>query len=276
MGDSAEIGIETSETTDRNHALTPGRSQEIDRITPTLRPADKPIGFHRWSDLIFLHWRLPAEQIRPLLPERLTLDTFDGFAWVGLVPFKMRNIRPWWSCPVPGISNFYETNVRTYVHLDGRDPGVWFFSLDASSTLAVKVARWRWKLAYYKAAMQSSFRGNRLYYESHRSRIDSSQGSSKVEVNLPDIDPETTLHPAEPGTLEHFLVERYYLYSHDPDTNRMWKGQVHHKPYRFCPVELIKCDQSLLAAGGIDVQEEPINAFYSPGVDVDIHPLRLC
>jgi len=81
-------------------------------------------------------------------PERLTVDTYDGSAWVGIVAFHMDGVRPWWSPPFPGVSSFHETNVRTYVHLDGKHPGIWFFTLDASSSLAVRLARWRWHLAY--------------------------------------------------------------------------------------------------------------------------------
>ena len=125
----------------------------IDRIAPTHRPDGKPIGYQTWRDLLFLHWRVPVEEIQALLPAELTVDTFEGEAWVGIVPFKMRNIRPRWSPAIPGISNFYETNVRTYVHQQGKNPGVWFFSLDASSNLAVKIARWKWNLNYFKALM---------------------------------------------------------------------------------------------------------------------------
>ena len=132
-----------------------------DRLTPTMRPAGSAIGYHRWTDLLFVHWRFPAEIVRPLLPPELTLDTWEGDAWVGLVPFYMSRVRPWWSPPVPGVSYFCETNVRTYVHFRGRDPGVWFLSLDASNSLAVRVARWRWHLPYFRAHMGLARTGRR-------------------------------------------------------------------------------------------------------------------
>ncbi|HSG72953.1 MAG TPA: DUF2071 domain-containing protein, partial [Planctomycetaceae bacterium] len=155
MDESLELRTRTSEKTDRPGSVALRALAEIDRISPIIRPDEKLIGYHTWLDLLFLHWRVPADEIQALLPPELTVDTFEGDAWVGLVPFKMRKIRPWWSPPVPGISNFYETNVRTYVHHRGKDPGVWFFSLDASSSLAVSVARWRWNLNYFKATMHS-------------------------------------------------------------------------------------------------------------------------
>src|SRR5262245_7056955 len=114
--------------------------QTSDRIAATTRPTERPIGYHRWTNLLFLHWPIDVASLTHLIPSRLSVDTFDGTAWVGLVPFQLCGVRPWWSPPVPGVSSFIETNVRTYVHLDGCAPGVWFFSLDASSSLAVRLA----------------------------------------------------------------------------------------------------------------------------------------
>ena len=104
-------------------------------------PQARPVGYHHWSDLLFLHWRVPAEMLQPLLPRGLTVDTWDGSAWVGLVAFHISRLRPWWSPVLPWISTFPETNIRTYVHREGRDPAVWFFSLDAARWLAVQAAR---------------------------------------------------------------------------------------------------------------------------------------
>ena len=103
---------------------------------PLQRPDDRPAGFQRWRTLVFLHWEVPAAAVAALLPEGLAVDTFEGRAYVGVVPFTMRDVSPWWSPSVPGVSNFHELNVRTYVHAGGR-PGVWFFSLDAASSIAV-------------------------------------------------------------------------------------------------------------------------------------------
>ena len=112
----------------------------IDRIAPTRRPEGRVAQRQSWLDLTFLHWRIPVAALRPLLPAALEIDTYEGDAFIGVVPFTMTGVRPLWAPPVPGISNFHETNVRTYVHLEGRDPGVWFFSLDAASRVAVTIA----------------------------------------------------------------------------------------------------------------------------------------
>ena len=126
----------------------------IDRIAPTRRPPGRTVMRQQWRDLLFLHWPVPVEQLRPLIPAELAIDTYEGQAYIGLVPFTMRNVRPTWSPPVPPLSHFHEINVRTYVHRQGRDPGVWFFSLDAANPIAVKIARLWFKLPYFYARMR--------------------------------------------------------------------------------------------------------------------------
>src|SRR6476646_1279096 len=104
-----------------------------------------------WHHLLFLHWEIPPQELQALVPPELTIDTFDGIAYVGLVPFTLTGVRPVGVPPLPWVSSFHEINVRTYVHREGRDPGVWFFSLDASSALAVAAARAAYKLPYFNA-----------------------------------------------------------------------------------------------------------------------------
>ena len=118
-------------------------AREIDRITPTLRPSGLVVGHQRWRDLLFLHWPIPVAILRPLIPRQLEIDTYDGVAYIGLVPFWMTGVRPNWA-PAQSAFSFLETNVRTYVYSEGcngRDPGVYFFSLEAASAIAVAVAR---------------------------------------------------------------------------------------------------------------------------------------
>ena len=129
------------------------RLAAIDRISPTREPDRWPVMRQSWRELLFLHWPIRPDQLRPLVPPQLDLDLFEGTAYVGLVPFTMTGVRPVGLPPVRGISNFHETNVRTYVHRDGRDPGVWFFSLDAANRLAVYLARTFFHLPYYHARM---------------------------------------------------------------------------------------------------------------------------
>lgn len=113
----------------------------IDRMTPTMRPRGRVVMHQKWRDLLFLHWPISPALLRPLIPSRLDLDLFEGNAYVSLVAFRMMGVRPVGLPAVPRLSKFHETNVRTYVHFHGREPGVWFFSLDAANILAVKIAR---------------------------------------------------------------------------------------------------------------------------------------
>ena len=144
---------------------------EIDRTSPTGRPPGAAALRQSWLELLFLHWAVPVEVLRPLVPRRLEIDTYEGRAYVGLVPFTMTGVRPVWSPAIPGLADFHEVNVRTYVHLDGREPGVWFLSLDASSRVAVLVARATYHLPYRFARM-SLTRGpeEEVHYSSERQR----------------------------------------------------------------------------------------------------------
>lgn len=247
---------------------------ELDRLAPTHRPAELAIGYQRWRDLLFVHWRLPADEIGRLLPPGLSLDTWEGDAWVGLVPFRMSGVRPWWS---PWGFAFAETNVRTYVHREGRGPGVWFFSLDAASSLAVRIARRRWGLNYFRAAMSVERRGDRVEYRSRRLWPGRSGASLAIDAEIGPPLPAQRLSNAAPGkaglgTLEHFLAERYLLYA--VRRGRLLRGQVHHTPYPLRVARATSCDESLLAANGIRVESPPCHAMFSEGVDVEIFPLR--
>ncbi len=185
-------------------------------------------------------------------------------------------VRARWCPPIPAVSWFCETNVRTYVHRDGRDPGVWFFSLDAANSLAVRVARAWWRLNYQRAAMSLRRTGDRVRYESRRlwpgepgagCRIDATLGEP-VASSSDDI-PRGS---AAPGTLEHFLAERYYLYTLDRQA-RLLRGQVHHVPYPLRSASLTKCEDSLLRAAGVAVDGPPDHVLFSEGVQVEIFPL---
>src|SRR5262245_15329271 len=125
----------------------------IDRVSPSLRPDGRPVGYQKWRHLLFLHWEADPEGLAGHLPSGLEVDTHEGKAYVGVVPFTMRDVVPRWAPPVPGVSHFHELNVRTYVLHDGV-PGVIFFSLDAASTVAVAAARSVWRLPYHRASMK--------------------------------------------------------------------------------------------------------------------------
>lgn len=210
-----------------------------------------------------MHWRVPAAALRPLVPAPLAIDTFDGDAFVGIVPFTMRSVRPRWAPAVPGVSNFHETNLRTYVHRNGRDPGVWFFSLDAARRLAVWIARTFWHLPYHHARMTLE-PGDTVRYASHRR----AGGAMFRGTARPLGEPRA----AAPDTLEHFLVERYLLYAQRRDGG-LRRGQVHHAPYPLQDAALADWDESLLAAAGIARPAAAPLVHFAAGVDVEIFAL---
>ncbi|MBT4864886.1 MAG: DUF2071 domain-containing protein [Planctomycetaceae bacterium] len=252
-------------------------SANIDRIAATRRPAERAIGYQTWSKLLFVHWRVSPHEIAELLPSRLTIDTFDGSAWIGMVPFHMSGVRPWWSPPVPGISSFHETNVRTYVHLKGEEPGVWFFSLDANSSLAVRIARWKWRLNYFRADMQLHAEAGKVRYKSKRLWPGPVGPGTAIEAETGDLigalDKDLPAGQAVPGTLEHFLAERYVLYAQKTE-DELLRGRVYHTPYPLREARLLEMEQTLLKESGIKTHGEPDHVAYSDGVDVEIFPLR--
>lgn len=252
--------------------MPPANALAIDRVAPTLRPPGVGVMRQRWARLLFLHWTVPAEQIRPLLPPGLDLDLFEGRAYLGLVPFTMTGVRPIWLPAVPALSNFHEVNVRTYVHRGGRDPGVWFFSLDAANAVAVRLARWTYRLPYHFASMamdppDSVEDPGVVTYESERRW----PGPLPARCRL-RYEPTGTPAPARVGTLEHFLAERYILYAHAG--GRLYTGRVHHAPYPLQTANLLELDETLIAACGLRRPESEPLAHYAREVRVRIHPLR--
>lgn len=238
------------------------------RLQTRQRPPGRPVMRQDWRDLLFLHWRCDPEAIQQTLPAGLTVDTYDGHAWVGIVPFKMRRIRPA-RCPsVPYISNFLELNLRTYVHDEHGTPGVWFYSLDASRLLAVLVARVTFRLPYYWSRMSTRVDGEGMI--TYRCRRWLGANRQQTEFRYRQSGPLAT---ATPGTLEFFLVERYVLFSLLPDA-RLATGRVHHPPYRFAPCEVTRWDTSVFRMQGLDEPgDPPAHAIFSPGVEVEVFSL---
>lgn len=241
-------------------------------VSPTLefrlavreRP-DRAHAMHqRWEQLIFLHWRWDAAEIQRTLPPGLFVDTFHGDAWLAIVPFYMRGIRPRFCPPVPGISDFLEMNVRTYVHDERGRPGVWFYSLDCNQPLAVWTARTFFHLPYQHARMRAPVAGHWIDYTCHR-RAEPTASRYRYQVS-------DQTHLAEPGSLEFFLAERYLLFSQTPNGIRC--GQVHHTPYPLADVKLDTWDVNpLLQPGFADPRRPPDHLIGSPGVEVQVYPL---
>jgi uncharacterized protein YqjF (DUF2071 family) len=225
--------------------------------------------FQQWRDLLFLHWEYPVEAIQAMLPDGLFVDTFAGKAYLGVVPFFMHNIRPRFLPAVPGISDFTELNLRTYVHDRAGVPGVWFYSLDANQWLAVQIARRFFHLPYEYAKMKSSrTHEGRVRYESLRV---GARANGKTCAF--DYAPAAQMPQSAPDSLEFFLMERYRLYSQAPDGLR--RGAVHHRPYPLTRAHVPTWDEHLLTLNGfVPTGRPPDHIALSRGVDVTIFPLE--
>ena len=196
-------------------------------------PPDGPWSlFQSWQDLLFAHWPVPAADIAELLPPSLTLDTYDGDAWVSVVPFRMCGVRPRFMPVLPWFSAFPELNVRTYVKSSSAEdprPGVFFFSLDAGNPLAVAIARRFYHLPYFRAQMICRRADEGIRYRSHRSHTGAADADFRAVYR-----PTGPVYHAAPGSLDQWLVERYCLYSVD-GRGRIYRAEIHHTPWPLSP-----------------------------------------
>jgi uncharacterized protein YqjF (DUF2071 family) len=220
------------------------------------RPWPLPTGpwvmFQSWQNLLFAHWRVDARELRPLIPEALILDEYDGSAWLGLTPFIVRGLRGRFMPPLPGISEFPEMNLRTYVRV-GAKPGIFFFTLDAASRLAVAGARLTYRLPYRLADMSIRSDGEWIQYRSRRA------GPVPAEL-IGRYRPVGDSFEPQPGTREHFLTERYALYTVVRD--RILRGEIHHPPWRIHRAEAHFDSNTVIDAHGIRVEpQEPLLHF---------------
>ena len=204
----------------------------------------------RWHDLLFAHWPVRPDALRPLVPAALDLDTFEGEAWVGIIPFRMSGVRPRGLPSVPWLSEFPEMNLRTYVTLDGK-PGVWFFSLDAGNPVAVAIARATYHLPYFDAAMRIRRNGDTFDYGSIRTHHDAPPASVHVRYR-----PAGPVFESRPGTLESWLTDRYCLYAMT-DSQHLYRGEIHHAPWSLQLAEAEFERQTLALAHGIILSDKP-------------------
>ncbi len=183
-----------------------------------------------WRDLLFAHWPVSVAALRDHIPRALTIDTFDGNAWLGVVPFRMTGVRPRMIPALPWFSAFVELNLRTYVTIAGK-PGVWFFSLDAANPVAVRVARMAFHLPYVDARMQCQPVGEAFHYTSVRT----DRGAAPAQLQV-QYRPTGPVYAAQPGSLEHWLTERYALYAANP-RGHVLRGDIYHTPWPLQPAE---------------------------------------
>jgi hypothetical protein len=229
-------------------------------------PASGWVQRQSWVEFPFVHWTVPPDLVRPLVPAELELDLADGVAWVGVIPFRMTGVTLRGMPDLPGFSAFHELNVRTYVTRDGR-PGVYFLSLDANQPLAVRIARAWFGLPYWDAEMTSRQDGDVISYASRRTHRGGGEAElrGRYAIGRP-------LGTAAPGTLERWLCERYALYV--VRGGRVLRGDVHHVPWPLHALE-VEIERNTMAAPlGLDLAGPPAHALYSPGVDTVVWALR--
>lgn len=212
-----------------------------------------------WEELLFAHWTMPADALRAHVPAALDIDDFEGRAYLGLTPFRVTNLRVRGLPPVPGLSSFLELNCRTYVSYGDR-PGIWFFSLDASSRFAVEGARRLYKLPYFRARMSGPPHFTSVRLNSEREH----QWNATYERI-------GTAAKAQPGTLEHFLAERYCLYSVD-EAGRLYRAEIHHLPWPLQGAEA-EIRRNTVPPDGLAGDGEP-HVMFSARQDVVIWPLE--
>ena len=219
----------------------------------------------RWTNVLFAHWPVRPEALRPLLPSSLEPDTFEGEAWVGIIPFQMSNVRPRGVPPLPWVSTFLELNVRTYVR-HGDRAGVWFFSLDASNPLAVRAARALVHLPYYDARMGMGVAADgSVRYRSDRTLPRGRPGAPPASFDA-TYHPEGDVSPAAPGTLEYFFVERYTLFSAGP--RGLLDVKVAHRPWPLQRATASFAKNTMGDAAGIALSGAPRHLHFATRVDV--------
>ena len=217
-----------------------------------------------WNDLLFAHWPLPSRALRPLVPEALELDTFDGQAWVAVTPFHMSGVRGRGLPPLPGLAAFPELNVRTYVRVGGR-PGVYFLSLDCANAPAVWAARTFYHLPYFKARMSATVGERGIVYSSQRLQARTAEFHATYRAISNEF-------RSQPGSLEHFLTERYCLYSvYQANT---YRAEIHHVPWPLQNATATFAVNTMATAVGITLPDSEPLLHFARRLEVLIWRLR--
>ncbi|MBT9393347.1 DUF2071 domain-containing protein [Hymenobacter sp. NST-14] len=242
--------------------------------SPTPRRYRPHLMRQRWSNLLFAHWPVPPELLRPYLPARLEVDTFADQAWLGVVPFTMSQIRPLGLPAVPGLSALHELNVRTYATLDGV-PGVWFLSLDATQPLGVWAARTLFHLPYLHARIRLTETNGTLRAVAERTHRGAAPATFAATWT-----PGARLPLAQPGTLAHFLTERYHLYTAGANLRQgvlgssLWRGHLWHEPWQLREATLQEWDSTLVESHGLPTPVGPPLLYAAEPLDVTVRELR--
>ena len=220
----------------------------------------------KWGKLLFMHWPIDANLLRPLIPAGLEIDTFDGSAWIAIVPFTMWDIRafPPYVPAMPGLNAMHELNVRTYVHLNGT-PGVWFFSLDCNNAAAVFGARTFYYLPYYNAELTLKQADSKVDYS--LDRTDKPKANFRATWHI-----GTSLPTSEPDSLEFFLTERYCLFSEHK--SELYRSQIHHQSWPLQTATLDSHTSTMIDALNLPEPTDPPVLHYAEEIAVEIWPLH--
>ena len=222
-------------------------------------PVTRAVMVQQWQDLSYIHWRYDPQEVKALLPPGVEVDTFDGSAWVGLIPFSMRNIGLPGLPPVPYFGSFPEVNVRTYVKCNGV-PGVWFFSLDVNRFLPALVARTTYLLPYCWGSAKNTRHGDVI--DSHVNRRWPSGAATSLRLQI-----GTQIE--EPDELSVFLSARWGLYSKG-FRNGVRYAPVDHEKWPLYSAELISLNDTLVVASGLPAPQGTPHVMFSPGVSVRV------
>ncbi|MFT4902264.1 MAG: hypothetical protein ACI81V_001550 [Lentimonas sp.] len=248
--------------------IVPPSARQLERECPS----SPVVMYQRWEELLFLHWSFDPDLIAATLPQGLRLDTYDGRAWLGIVPFFMSGVRPRLLPALPGLSNFQEINLRTYVVDRQGRPGVWFYSLDTSHKIPNYIARTFFHLNYQWARMSAerTAAGCHSYTTARRCQTIGRQ----PEANFAWARQGECFY-AQPDSLEFFLVERYRLFAYNSKQRRLYTGKIHHPPYSLQAAKLSAYSTQLFQLNGLpEPVTEPDSVLASAGVKVNIHPLQ--
>ena len=233
---------------------------------PWTVPAGRWTMAQRWHDLLFMHWPVPVEVMQALVPATLPLDTYDGVAWIGVVPFWMSGVRPRFLPTVPTLSRFPELNVRTYVMLDGK-PGVYFFSLDAANAVAVEVARRCFGLPYFRAEMSSHWNGECVEYASQRR----DRGAPRASFRARYRPVGGLLSDVGSGTLAWWLIARYCLYVVGAD-GRLRRREIDHRNWPLQAAEVEVDVNTMTVPLGLALPDVEPLLHFSRRLDVVVWP----
>lgn len=242
------------------------RIRKPDEELQQVRSLGRPLMRQTWGKLLFMHWRIDAKLLRPLIPQGLEIETFDGSAWIAIAPFTMWDIRafPPFVPPIPGLNSAHELNVRTYVNHEGV-PGVWFFSLDCNSVAAVLGARTFFYLPYFNADIELKQDEQLINYA--LTRTDDPPAALKASWEIGEAIPKS-----QPGSLAFFLTERYCLYSEKD--GELYRARIHHQHWPLRNAKLISLESSMIESHGLPTPEGNPLLHYCEELTVHIWGLK--